>query len=265
MKNQNRKAVAPSLGTFGVENFPLEHTDNAFAEIDELSKRWNDRLTINNTRFAERYMKGGLWLCVEMSLTKASTEKFIACFQGLPKFRRGNWCGGASPRSNGHTFEGRNSWNNSPVFIEGVEFIQDPQSVPFPSFVGFYPADKFFDKATSEFEEAFCSIIRKSVLKGSYWEIGFFERTIGCVSSIDHKTGGEVIEGTPGIVDDVTNECAPVVGNGFQQFDAKNLDRWFRIFISNDAIRFALSKTGQFSVKISKVLIGPVDLLTAAV
>jgi hypothetical protein len=256
-----RQADASPIGAL-FKDEPLKNIDDAFAEIDELTESWNNRLSVNNTRFAERYMKGDLWIAVEVVFSEDSAKKFVACFQGCSEF----WIGERfvfSPA--GKAVQGGCRWDDSSVFILDGKFVQEPKGIPFPSSVRLYTSDEFFSGAPGKAEEGFCALIRKAINVGAYWEIGFLQRAVGSMTSTENEARCEAIKRRPRIMNDITDAAAPMIGNRFGLVDTENLDCGFRVFIDNDTIGLSIVEGANLRAEFCKVFVGPIDLNSTAV
>jgi hypothetical protein len=73
----------------------IEDLDIAVRQVNELGKRWNNGLTIENFRLAERYFKGELVFLLQLRPKWPSdAEDFFAVFDGV-------WPGKSNLRSAG--------------------------------------------------------------------------------------------------------------------------------------------------------------------
>ena len=56
----------PDIQEASLENVTVEDVGHAARELDELFQCWTDRLTLNNLRFSERYLKGELIVMLDL-------------------------------------------------------------------------------------------------------------------------------------------------------------------------------------------------------
>lgn len=249
---------AAALGSFQSKNEPCENINDAFAEIDELAEQWKNRLSIDNLCFAKRYVKGNLWVAIEMAaLIEDGPKKFVTVFQGNPEFRR----------VEGHTLTCRfkaarrsDGWQDGSVLIKDAELVEYPQGVPFPSLVRFYSSDDFFKSSTDSAEKFLNCRIRESVRTGSYWEIGVLQSAAGRMTSMENGAGCKRIQRSLNVLENVADASPPIVGDWLKELESKYLDGWFTILVGNEAIRVSFAEGHNTSVEIKKMLLGPVEL-----
>ncbi len=59
----------------------LEDLKDAFGEIDELVERWENRISVNNTSFSERYLKGEMKIAIVFQSFRVCAQEHIAIFE----------------------------------------------------------------------------------------------------------------------------------------------------------------------------------------
>jgi len=133
-----------------------------------------------------------------------------------------------------------------------------------PSFIGLQTANDFFGIRANPLEES-RHLLSREPTRPTYWEVGvthhFFGDRLGFPE--DNEAHGERIEGRHEIMQDIPDNAAEF--GRYLSCDAKpvDFDRWFRIFIHHNGVWVATAKKIEKSLKICKVLIGPVDLYPA--
>ncbi len=258
----------------------LKAGDDAINKLRELMERFKDRLTLDNLRLAERYVKGELLILVHMrsSCCPTNAPDFGVIFQGshilrskrkwprkvVRESRDGIASGG--PHAGQHDSEcgaeivdhrGIDGCDRhqEAVFVEVVKLMQHPELV-IPSLVRFGRIDGLYRGWTHSL---------------------YFSRTRGfvfidalCDREISRLSGnifvgkdeliGEVVESGSQVMDRVADEERHVVGNVPHNFDTKDLITGLRLLIGSDEVRVGLKKHLLSDFKITDVMLGPFDL-----
>src|SRR3954451_9615747 len=125
-------------------------------EIRELLYRWKDRLTLDNPRLVERYMKSDLHLLVRFRVGGID-EHLVAC---LEREQVVSWSEKSaqerqiSTRDSSHVFthmsaevealEGRTDRHQKTMLVDVVQGMQDPEIMPIPSLVWFDRLERIY-------------------------------------------------------------------------------------------------------------------------
>jgi hypothetical protein len=246
----------------------FENEDKALHEIDELTKRWHERIAINNLALAERYFKNEMGIGLIFRKKKGDSKKFIAFFKRelrsqclypfgeLSTFRMGELNAGEI---------GANR-NNGPVFINNVQSIEAPEGFPLTSTVRLQSADDFFDFQSDPLEKSGGSTIgfRKVSLAPVYWEICFLQDGFAGKALADNQGSSQSVECPHQIVNDIPNKSAPDNGDWLFNMKAVDFDSWLRIIIHDNFVRISFLKGRDFLIEVVKVLYGPVDFYPTA-
>ncbi len=114
----------------------LEGYDRTVRMLNELSERWNNRLTLDNLRLAERYVEGELCIILHARL---ANEECVAVFQRHLEIRQRKTAGYAlseefvNPHGqvNGALRDGNEGCQQSMVLVGNVQFVDKPECVIF--------------------------------------------------------------------------------------------------------------------------------------
>lgn len=139
-----------------LKNVSVEDVGHAARELDELFQCWADRLTLNNLRFAERYLKGEIHVCIwfeqiEKSYISDKARQFRAIINGTDAVSgREDQAGALLPRLEAkeigscqdvHMLVRGPYRHDGLVLIERVELVDDPEGFA-PAFVWFEAVDE---------------------------------------------------------------------------------------------------------------------------
>jgi len=259
-----------------------ENIDDAIDQISQLKKAWDERLTLENPRFAERYFKMKLRLHVHVrSIPKAGFDPvdFCAIFQrkgfversvvkadvfGLERQIDDRTVRAAA--SNLHDLDRFWSVNDriagcaycyeKAVLIDDVESMNGEKTL-IPSLVWF----QRFDHA------------HRSIAGSIYFSLqtGFevidaeqADRELGSVIGLSaisfDKLPREMIEGGPEIVNCIASDGGPSPGKLSLDANAKDPIAGLLLILSNDRIGLAFQKGVDFRFEVFDVLLGPLDL-----
>lgn len=250
----------------GFKDVTREDIDNALHDIEELAKRWGNRLTFETLALTERYLKGEVSFAVVIDVSDMMPSKYVAVFKRkdlgrfvLPSPRKalGVYEGVRHPREVG------DNGNYCSVFVENIHAIQLEQVVVQPSSVGLHRFDEFFNVGTDAPEKLRKSFARETRIP-IYWEVGFRHYSFSDWLDIglNNERHGQRIKRRHEIVDSVADDPREI-GQLFDAFEPQELETWFRLHIQNDAAFVCTVKRFQKRIKVCNVLVGPVDLYPA--
>lgn len=250
----------------------LEAQDSAADQISKMLDRFNQRLTLDNLRLIERYVKSEIFLHVHFHFKWKVADQYIAYLQ------RAHILSG--PEKSGHpgqiailektallqhmhveaqkihaSVRVSNGDDNS-VLIDVVQSVQYPNLVPLPSFVHFgivkridsiLPQSALYFSVKKGF--VFLSVIRDG-------EVEILVRSRRAKSN-EAQLIGQVIESAPEVLD-----CVPRDGNNDSGnwCDTGYLIAQFsklRIFLFDDAIGMSAEEGVDLPFEIDDVLFGP--------
>jgi hypothetical protein len=236
-----------------------EYDDEALNEIDELTQRWQDRLTVDNLAFAERYIKCEMSLGMEVGLEENSAKKFVAVFK---RKQVSSGVGGAGAWKVNLCEIGPHG-NDRSVFIDDVQLIQTPKSVPLTSSIRLQPSQQFFDCGIDVREKRDEFLFGEDLFIPTYWKVDFIYNAFRCDALLNNERSSQTIKRRSEIVDNITDWSAPPDGNGLDYLKLINFYRGLRIFIDDSFVRIASHEGSNAGVKILQVFFGPVDLYPA--
>ncbi len=242
----------------------FENVDEALNEIDVLTENWKNRLSVNNTRFVERYLKCEMGIGFEVGLKEDCSKKFVAVFERKGRLRLVDGAGRILPIDKKLNLTKRaTGGNDAPMLVDNVELTQLPERVPLPSTVRLQSTDDFFGSGADALEEG--GLLRRGEPGRipTYWEIGVLQNAGVGYTGANYECCRETVERAPKIVDDIANNAAPCPWQGLLDSDPVNFDCGFRVFIHNDFVRVAPNIGFDLRYKFLKVFLGPTDLYPA--
>lgn len=251
----------------GLENVSRKDVDNALRQVDELAKRWHNRITFENLAWSKRYMEGEVSACVVFRLVKDPTRKFVAIFQRERRLRPSfsdSWAGRPGTHE-GDTHQISPDWDNCSVFVYDVQAIEPKQPIMLASFVSFQAADNFFGFGPDSSEKLSGLGVVKNLRTPTYWEVGFTHHRLG--NFLDafkmDETGGEGVEGGHQIMSYIPNNCAEFGWDRLDDSNAVDYNSGFRLVIDDSAVGIATTEKFDHALKVSKVFFGPIELNSA--
>ena len=257
------------------EDVPLEDSHNPFSEINELLKRWNNRLSIDNLRFSQRYidnlLKIGMVFCRKGG--SFHSEEYVAVLErelpvsrvnvernGIVEFgqrcsRRKNF-GEYRVCIGDHSDTGarRRHDEKQSVFVHDVEIVNTPQGVV--SSLVRIEALHERDSLTGGTFQALRDIRLRELLRGAYWEFC----VLGGRSVImQNKSIDEKVQSGVNVMDAISGDGAPFQGEALPHSEAVNFVLGIRVYLSADEAGI-VHEGRDFGFNISKVFFGPTDL-----
>jgi hypothetical protein len=255
-----------------LEHVSGEDTDQAIREIDELRKRWNDGLSVVNLALAKRYLEFklefGFVLVTRIRDARVATE-FVAIFE------RKLVTDGRDPRhgARGQMFKAgardvplysehhmRCGYRDEQsVFVGDVNPVQTVEGLV-PSSVRIEVAHDFY-RCCARPLDSFDGTRSKVGLARTYWE----RCTVtGHPTVLANKSVSEEVERGAQIMDAVTNDCAPFVGDRDERAITVDFVTGTRFFVGDDSVRLERLESPNGDVKVRKVFFGPVNLYANA-
>lgn len=188
----------------------LKQADDAINKFRHLLKCWNDRLTFDNLRLSERYIKSQLEIIVRLSVVgfRGKVDDFIAHHE----------------RHFGPTLEGNDNssasihrpfaktaacGNEDAVLVDAVQFMDIPKSAV-PTCVRLYREQDFF--RANPYLVYFSLADSRCVLLGGLADrkVGFpIGGTFSCLDQLPSK----MIEGASEIMNGIADNDGEIIGN----------------------------------------------------
>ncbi len=236
-----------------------KNTNDAVRRLCELGKAFNERLTLENPRLAERYLKMEIWVHVHVRLISKSSfdaMDYCAIFEQE---------GGSDGKSDLSIGVKRNRIANSAycyekmVLIRNIESMERIQDRVVASLVRFERLDQ---------AHRFCAgTLYYSLITG----FKFLNTTrdgegcsvIGRPSVGEYEPPNKVIEAGSEIVNDLAYNDSPSVPSERRFAEGaypKDPIAGFRLIIGNDSIGFAFEKGVDLGFEVTDLLFGPFDL-----
>ena len=252
----------------------LKQQDSVADKISEMLERYQNRLTLDNTRFIERYLKGELHILLHFSVRQIN-EQFVAYFQRdqIPsgskesvEFRNdaaGELClhhllhFGMHKRAEVNASEVGVNGNQKAMLIDSVKAIENGKVTALPSVVWFDTIDRVY------------SVLPQALYFSR--RIGFELRGIAVSGELNagwHRDSriingkqlyGQMIEGAP----EILNSIADDGGKGNREWlnSSHVIDQLSRVRIAlgPDFIWVGVAEGADLSLEITDMLFGPVD------
>ena len=216
----------------------------------------------------ERYSKNEVGIGLVLRLMEDDPRQYVAFFQhrsitnGRQRRRQLTPVFG----SEFHAIQSTAHQNDGAMFIKDVEFVETPEGMALPSFVGLYPSDKFFDIGTHPFEKASPSHrFGKVDLAPVYWEVGVLHHfgRDGAFTKSDQQAHSQQIQCASQVVNGIPHNAAPVFGNFLDYMQSEKSDSGFKFVIDNDAVWIRGGERPVFCNQVIKVFLGPINLYSA--
>jgi len=261
----------------------LKSCDDLPDKIRELMERFEQRLTLDNLRLAERYIKAELHLLIHFGI-RGVDKQFVASFQrahhgiglkeempsrgdgdgivrngllGLPnQLLQASTCMGTEI----NTPEGGTDGNqHQAVFVDVVKFAEYPELVSLSSLVRFGCVDCVYGILP---HALYLSIALGFVFRG----VGPTDREVdkvfggGLARSGQMKLVGQVVESTSKVLDHITSDEQDVCRHVLNTHDIVDQLSRLRIVLGPDSIWLGSEERLPCDIEISDVLFGPFDL-----
>lgn len=233
----------------------LKLGDEMANQIGHLMERFKNRLTRDNLRLSERYIKSELQILALLRV--GQSHHFIASMKGLPdnSHREHERIPNNvhAPRVRLH----RNCQYES-VLIDAVEFVDMPERT-IASDVRLYTADEFLRFGM---DLLYFSLANgRCILLGTLLQIILTDREVrilpgGSAISLD-KLPSQMIKGASQVVDSISDDCANLVGNRLDAVDIEGYVRNLRYVLGPQSIGFRIAEGSDSNIQIADVLFGP--------
>jgi hypothetical protein len=266
-KVPSETASAVRIGAPGLCEAGSEGIDNAADAIAKLHQRFEQRLTLDNPRLVERYLKSELTLLLFFNFV--GSGDYVAGFQrsfvgGLQEEgKRGHFgpIGHQSVHVAGdfcshvHAAKFRECGENNAVFVDIVKPMEGPEIGSIASLVWFERADRI-DSVLSH--SLYFS--RKSGFKLfgrlSDEKAGFVPK-IAASGADQIELLGKVIEGATKVVENVPGDHADGRRDGANPNEIMNQLSRIRIGLDANIVWIGFEKGSDLSIEVSDVFIGP--------
>lgn len=255
-----------------IQNIPLKRVKDEFNGFDELRKRWDDRLTVNNLALSKRYLESKLRILWETPYrSQGDSIKLRTIIQGEL-----NICGAqeegkgicqtycATERWNGHRAEcyadrsvSGPYRNDRLVLIQDVQLMKAPERF-IPSLVWFQIVDErdcFGGSSLYVFREAgfkFCFGVPDNKVD--------MLKALPSGVAMTHDSGHQEIKGCPGIVNHIADYRSQMLRDAMIDFQLPDSLASLRVVLGEDAVRVSGLERFNFCGKLPDVGFGPFSL-----
>lgn len=240
----------------------------------DFAEEWNQRLTLSNSDFINRYINLQMWMFVHFRI--GNSQEYVACLQCLDRgsnvdhlsspFRDGESFSGMYPGPVFSLFFGFDSGLTSrivgggcceeqTVFVSIVKLSEFPEKIV-PSLVWFDSVEKVFERLPKALY--FSSLHGGLVLRGGFedWEI--YPHAGGNYSAV--QVVSSVIEGAAKIPNSITDHQGDFVFDRGELAQAKNEFSRIRIMLTFDSVWVGFDDGIASSIEVIDVLVGPYHL-----
>jgi len=218
-------------------------------------ERWRKRLTLDDLRLAERYLKVEVNLLVRyMSECGEDNIAYLesASFPHVVPLNR------LSDEFKPYSVEGTHYDKQKPVLVEVVKLMESPQTI-IPSLVGITESNRFFDffPHAVYFSARFSFVLLGSLKNGKSCLAG------RAIARNENKLPRQVIQGASQVVNCIPSKQSNVVGHGDVINESDFMRSGFSIMLGADTV--VIEKCKTCSVEIGDVLIGPFNFTPSGV
>jgi hypothetical protein len=245
----------------------LETENQVIDRIGQLLERYQNRMTFDNVRVAERYAKFQVHILIHF---RFDGKEQVASFSCCPEFRGGKTEERPNPivilkkRFGRIKLEARNAnigYEQGTVFISDVEFINDPEGITLPSLIRFGSPNSMY------------SIIRHALYFSHVFGLVFIGALGNGVVDMPTRTRaqrriqpqlkGQMIQRGPEIVNHVSHNQRNLVRRDLEiPSRMKLLLASLCVDLGRESIGLSVKKGIISNFEIADVLFGPFDLLS---
>ncbi|HEY4905048.1 MAG TPA: hypothetical protein VIH89_16355 [Candidatus Sulfotelmatobacter sp.] len=235
-------------------------------------ERFNNRITLNNSRFSERYIKQEIYLLVHFRVGGINKE-FVAYFQGehpicrtdveVRHGRHGQALGlhhfrefGAEVLPNVEVAERRSYRNQKTVLVDVVQLVESPERVV-SSLVWFDCVDSVYSILPhSLYFSSSSGFIFRGIIKDRKVNVPGIANS---PSANHEELISQVVESTSEIVENVPGDHGDFDWNGFGPEDVVNELSHLRITLGANFVGVSSVEGQNGRLQLSDVLVGPFD------
>jgi hypothetical protein len=243
-----------------------EQFDNLAYKASQIVERWNQRFTLDNRRFVERYVNAELRLLVYLRHLLASGERVEerAIFQAVPGlFGKANGWGNdwlvlprdGDPETKNDCSGARPYRKKKPMFVDYVKLAETPQAV-IPSLVWIEASNGLRSGLT----DSTLYVSETGFRFGPALEDRESVRLTRCLPIHFDKPPIEEVERRSEIVNRISSDESEAYRERRLKPKAVDQVARVRLFLKDNLIRVGLVEPLDVGYEITDVLIGPFDL-----
>jgi hypothetical protein len=238
------------------EECAVERIDRLFDEIDALSKKWQERLTLETVNLSKAYIDGKINIILVIAAPNGQDYRLV--IRRAPHWEiecnAPGWAG--SERAGATMSGGMPHWDNGKVYVLPAEFIQGPDSSVLSSFVWL---DLIDGRPGGGGQFLYFSLYFgtfKFLSTPGNWELD-----AACGSAVQNcKLAGKVIEGASQVGRDGTSKLLDIGGRLSIKPDFYELLVRLRLTLFDDRIGLGLTEGSDSLFKVGDVIFGPFNL-----
>lgn len=238
-----------------------ELADDALDKMSQFMEQWNDQLTLDNLRLAERYLKGELELLVFFSLKGQRPAKDFCAILQKNGFRPHPYGLSFPPSCNSQlSISGCHRYQEA-VLVDVVQFMDSPQVIV-PSFVRAAFLDELYCGARNPLYFGIRTgfqFLKEVVGSGSTLEDWITDVSRGHISVSLNELPNEMIEGGSQIVKNISDEDRKSQGDLRAEMNPIDFLARFQIALGTDGIRTCFDERINPAFEIVDVFFGPFD------
>jgi hypothetical protein len=233
----------------------LEIGDQVADQISKTLERANNWLALDNLRLAERYIEGRLRVLIEFSL---EGQDYVASFQRAPELEHQEPASAtgrevSAGRGKGRLGQTGDRCEQSMVLVGNIEFVENPEQVPFATLVRFDLINLFYSRRR---RALYFSHPSGMVFRGSIEdrETGLLSRSVPIGNN---KLVSEMIQGAPEVVNNIASNDANL---NRRSLNPRHIDRCIaslRIALGSKSIGFSIEESLPGNFQFREMLFGP--------
>ena len=246
-----------------------EQVDHVMNQVRQLMEKWKNRLTLDNLRLSERYLKGEIAIFIFWDIRGANQpNNFCAVFEygecpvRLPAERSAKremesnlrHIGSHIDRRSSDAADSASSDKQEMMLVNNVKTVEFPEA-PVPTVVRLERIDEAFRSRVHSlyFSPITGFVFGSSIVDGEVCLIGR-HLAIGF-----NQLPCQVIERTPQIVNSIPGNQSKTVWNGDSLFNPMDFLSSLSIMLDSESIRISVPVDIHRTFQITNVMIGPFD------
>jgi hypothetical protein len=235
-------------------------------EIRQLMQKWNDRLTLDNLRLSERYLKDGLEIHISFRTCRSASD-FCAIFQywndpagtGRSRAEHGDLSGGPPEgevrrKNNVVRFLSVNGHEQSAVLVDVVKLVEFPEIASITTLVRLNSVHETYNlRANSLYHSSTVGFVfGRSLANGEV-------RSSGNIPIGFDQLPSQMVQTATQLAERFASNNRELLGDVGANFNVINDLASIRILLSSETIRFGIAESAKPAFQVRDVLIGPFD------
>ncbi len=250
----------------------LESDNQVVNQLNEILERFNERLTLDNIRLGDRYIKGEVHLLIHIRL---AGKEYVADLQRLTELREAEFtevCKANSARlpsagnRKGCLRHTNNGCEQNMVLVGNVQSMEHPESHTLPTLVRFGCVNCIYSRLRHALYASMTLgfVFRGKLPDGKTDLTRFFdgkdESALGATNL--NQLPREMVKGASEVVDNVASNKSEISGRVLDVGDIAFCVSRLRVFLESESIGFGFESEEPLACgcQVSEVLFGPFNL-----